>query len=188
MPAGPFRGEQTISLASGSMCCAVAAGLWRRGNTFAAYSTARAYGPAFARNSITRAIVGSSVCSVDRHVPVFRARQAFLEIARGRGRVRGVAAGHDQRRDVERASGPRARRRARCRGRTACAPCRRRSACRHRRSAWRSSPQRPRSRLITEAHGPPRGSAPNGLPSLATSATTASSPFCCTKARCSAKR
>ena len=41
---------------------------------------------------------------------------------------------------------------------------------------------------MTDTHGPPRGSAPNGLPSLATSATTPSRPSLETKARCSAKR
>ena len=36
-----------------------------------------------------------------RHVPILRARQALFQIARRRGGVGGIAARHDERRDVE---------------------------------------------------------------------------------------
>ena len=123
----------------------------------------------------------------DRNVPVFRPRQAFFQIARGRGRVRGVAAGDDQRGNIEAheilgfGAG--------------------RGVAVEQGAAHAGDDElvgvdvllgvgsaKARSCLMTEAQGPPRGSPPNGLPSLVTSATTASRPFCCTKARCSAKR
>ena len=123
----------------------------------------------------------------DLHVPVIRARQTLLEIARGRGRVRGVFAGHDQSRDVEAQQvlglgagrGVAVEQAARHAGHDQLVALDIHSA---------NAAAKPASVLMTEAHGPPRGSAPNGLPFLAASATTASRPFCWTKARCSAKR
>jgi L-asparaginase len=45
---------------------------------------------------------GARLClSFGQHVPILGFRQAFLEVARGRGRMRLVLAGNDDRRDVE---------------------------------------------------------------------------------------
>ena len=112
----------------------------------------------------------------DRHVPILAARQAFFEIARGRGRMRGIVAGDDRAPECRGASDPRARRPARCRDRTACGPCRRRRACICRHSARHRPSAKSASCLMTEAQGPPRGSVPKGLPSLPTRATTAFEP------------
>src|ERR1700722_15382205 len=98
------------------------------------------------------------VLPLDRHIPIVRPRQAFLKIARRGRRVRRIMARNDERWNIQA------------------------------HEILRLGTGRSVAVEQRAAHAPPRGSAPNGLPSLATSATTPSRPSLETKARCSAKR
>src|SRR6266705_2568760 len=105
-----------------------------------------------------------------KNVPVFRARQAFFEIPRRRGRVRRIASRDDERRDL--------------RAQQVLGLRTRRSIAVEERAAHVGD----ELFVLSEAQGPPLGSALNAFASCITSDTTPARPRCSTYARWSAKR
>ena len=130
----------------------------------------------------------ASVCSGGGTSQYSEPPQALLQVARGRRRVRGIAPGHDQRRDLERHQLLGRRRPGRCRGRTAVAPI---ASTSSRTRARRARRTRGRTRGRAGARRPTgrrAGPARTSRRPRARAATTASRPALRTNGACSAKR